>query len=33
MNDQTVLSATYLVRGALDQREDFIKALHRSAVS
>ena len=33
MNDQTVLSATYLVRGALDQREDFIKALDRSAVS
>lgn len=33
MNDQTVLSATYLVRGALGQREDFIKALDRSAVS
>ncbi|QKJ09383.1 hypothetical protein HRD68_00725 (plasmid) [Yersinia massiliensis] len=33
MNEQTVLSATYLVRGALDRREDFIKALERSAVS
>ncbi|WP_145592837.1 hypothetical protein [Yersinia bercovieri] len=33
MNEKTVLSATYLVMGALDQREDFIKALERSAVS